>query len=190
MNVTVFAGAFMGGGDPVGVAPRNGPLFGVRYDVHMSTLVGLTGGIAMASTERALLDPTRAAGGREVGVVSHGLLLADAGLRFGLTGARSFHNLVPTASISMGVASDLQGRDEFGYALGMRFMFSVGAGVAWLVSPNWQVRADVTNHRFSVKYPVSFMVPSTDGSRAREGDGSRYTSNIALSAGVSYRFFR
>ncbi len=190
MEVSFLSGFLHAGKEPVGVAPKSGPYFGARWEMGFGSLVSLTGRAALVASGRTLIDPSLPAGSRVLGEANHMLFLVDAGLGFSLTGGKSFHNLVPGISLGIGLASDLQTPDATGYALGTRFLFSLGGGVKWLVAPNWQVRADVVDNLFAIHYPSNYMEPASDGTRAREGDEKIHTHNVALTLGLSYRFFR
>ena len=189
MDVSLVSGAFIGGGDPVGVAPKSGTYVGARYEFSMG-LIGATGRLGLAPTKRAILDPTAPEGSRITGEVNSSLVLLDAGFTIGLTGRRTFHNLAPYFGVGLGFATDLELADAHGYDLGPRFMFTLGAGMKWLFGSTWQVRLDATDHIFRVSYPSSYFLSDPGEMPVRIGDESVSTHNLIVTVGLSYRFFR
>jgi hypothetical protein len=168
----------------------SGAYFGARYDYSLGSLVSLTGKVAVAPTTRGVIDPGQPAASRFVGEIDETVLLIDGGFSFSLTGARSFHNFVPVITVAAGYASDLNSRDAGGYTLSPGFQLNLGAGVKWLWGESMQIRVDATNYLVRVAYPSSYFEFASDGTAARVGDGSVYTSNLVLSVGLSHRFFR
>jgi hypothetical protein len=152
--------------------------------------VSLSGKLAVAPTSRRVIDPAQPAATRFIGEVDETVLMVDGGFSFNLTGARSFHNLVPVLSVGAGYASGFSGRDAGGYTLSPGFQLNLGAGVKWLLGGSMQVRFDLTDYLVRVAYPESYFEFTSDGTAARSGDGSVYTSNLVLSVGLSHRFFR
>jgi hypothetical protein len=190
MEVTFESGPFISGGDPVGVAPKSGTYFGGRYDYSIGSLIGVAGRLGLVPTKRNLLDPTAPEGSRITGEGSSSLIFFDGSLTLGLTGGRSFHHLAPYLQVGMGMVTDLELADSHGYDLGPRFMFVLGGGVRWLVRPEWQIRLDATSYIFNVTYPPSYFDFEPGETPVRTGDQKSSTHNLALTLGLSYRFFR
>jgi hypothetical protein len=190
MEVGLLAGWFMAGDDPVGVGPNPGVYLGGRYDYSLGALVSLFGRAGIVPTTRSVIDPELPAATRVIGEVEQTILLADAGLSFHPVGARSYRRLVPVFSLGLGISTGLQARDAGGYDLTPRVLLTYGAGIKWLAGETLQLRVDITDHRLGIRYPDSYLIPASDGTSARTGDASVYTSNPTLSLGLSRRFFR
>src|ERR1019366_6037181 len=62
------------GSDAVGVGPKSAPMLGVRYDLAIGGPVYLTGSLFSTSTTRTVLDYTRSAATRNIGMQSTGLV--------------------------------------------------------------------------------------------------------------------
>lgn len=193
-EATVFGGYFEAGTDRVGVAPQSGPMFGVRYDLRLGGPAYLTSKLAYVSSERTVLDPRRPANER---VVSSGaswpIYIADVGIAVNLTGQRSFHRLVPFVNGTLGIASDLKGGADVGaWRFGTPFAFSLGGGLKWIPTGKLQARLDVSNQLYQIKYPNSYYVAASDGTSLLEFNESKsdWTSNLGISLGISYLFFR
>ena len=60
-RVAGFVGWFRGAHDVAGILPKSGPLVGFRWDVHIGGPADLAVRISHVSTERNVIDPTKAA---------------------------------------------------------------------------------------------------------------------------------
>jgi hypothetical protein len=69
---------------------------------------------------------------------------------------------------------------------------SLGGGIKWVPSGNIQTRIDISNQLYQIKYPNSYYVAASDGTSVLRITDSKsdWTSNIGLSIGISYLFFR
>jgi hypothetical protein len=193
-EATFFGGYYNAGEDRVGVAPGSGPMFGVRYDLRLGGPASLTSKFAYVRGERTVIDPRRPADDR---VVDNGaawpVYMADVGISLNLTGQRSYRRVVPFVNGAVGVASDLKGSADVGaWKFGTPFAFSLGGGIKWVPAGNLQARLDVFDQLYQIKYPNSYYVTASDGTsvlQTRDGK-SDWTSNLGLTFGVSYLFFR
>jgi hypothetical protein len=193
-EATLFAGYYEAGTDVVGVAPKSGPMVGMRYELRLGGPALLTSKFAYVSSQRDVIDPRRPAATRVVEAdASWPLYMADVGIALNLTGQRSFHRLVPFVNGGIGVATDFKGGGDVGaWRFGTPFALSVGGGIKWVPAGNLQTRIDVTSQLYQIKYPNSYYTPASDGTAALSLDKSRsdWTSNIGISLGITYSFFR
>lgn len=193
-ELTVFGGYYNAGTDQVGVAPQSGPLFGVRYDLRLGGPALLTSKLAYVSGQRTIIDPRRPAGSRVVqSNASWPIYIWDVGIALNLTGQRSYHRLVPFVSTGLGIATDFKpGADVGAWRFGTPFALSFGGGIKWVPAGKLQVRADVLDQLYQIKYPNSYYISASDGTSVLgpTSPKSDWTSNIGLSLGISYLFFR
>lgn len=200
-EVTFFTGWFLAKKDPARVAPQSGPLVGAHYQWRASGPANITFDFARVETERRVLDPERdesscAADSLEckyLGTWRWPMYMADLGVALALTGARSFFRLVPEVRAGVGVASDFHTQPDVGnFAFGTRFAFTWGAGIRWVPGNRFQLRADVINHLYSVRYPDEYYLPAADGTSVftREQSRSAWLNNPAFTIGLSYLFAR
>ncbi len=210
-ELSLLTGLYRAHHDPARVAPQSGPLLGIRYQWLVGGPANLTTEIARVGSERRVLDPelpgtctgTAPADCKLIAVYRWPLYLADVGLALNLTGARSFHGLVPELRAGLGMVTDFHTRADVGdFAFGTRFAFSWGAGVRWLphrsefsrwlLGPVHQLRLDLGNRAYSVKYPESYFTAAPDGSTIRPvfRKKASWTNNAALTVGLSYLFGR
>jgi hypothetical protein len=207
-EVTVYSGYFVAKTDPARVAPRSGPMIGALYQWRMGGPANLTFDLGRVESQRQVLDPERlgtcpaanptappdtSVRCKSLGMFRWPLYTADLGLGLNLTGARSWLNLVPQVRAGLGLVSDFHTRSDVGeFAVGTRFALSWGAGIRWVPGGRYQLRADVLNRLYSVRYPTTYYQLADDGSTilGPRQDRSAWLNNPTLSLGLSYLFAR
>jgi hypothetical protein len=193
-ELTAFGGYFSAKRDPAKVAPQSGPLAGLQYVWRASGPVHLGFSMLAINSERTELDPSKSISGRTVGTSSEPLAAAEAFLAVSLTGERSWHNLVPVVGAGLGLITNFQGADVGGFRFGTRFAFPWGAGVRWIPGGGrFELRADVKDWMYTIKYPQAYYTSSTSGEAAilsANTRTSRWTNNFAMTVGGSYTFKR
>jgi hypothetical protein len=198
-GVTAFVGWYNAAIDPAGVAPRSAPMYGVRYDLQLAGPAQLTVRTAATTSKRNVLDPRQPKATRLLGETAAPLLLTDVGITLNLTGQRSWHGLVPTIQFGGGVASDLHpradiGNYKFGGTSGTTFALSLGSGIRYVPGGRfnrWEVRGDVTDYLFAIKYPSSYISTGLTPSVLKaNASASSWRHNAGLTLGLTYRFLR
>ena len=191
---TIYGGFYNAGSEKAGVAPGNGPMLGARYDLRLGGPASLTTRFQYVQSTRTIIDPRRPEETRVVEAdASWPVYLWDIGMSVNLTGQRSYKRIVPFVNGGLGVATDFKsGADVGAWKFGTPFAFNFGGGIKWVSSGNLQVRADVSDHLYQIKYPSSYYFVASDGSSVltqRQSD-SDWTNNLGFSFGISYLFFR
>lgn len=178
-------------GNPA-VGPRNAPIFGVRYNLRFTGPLSGEAAISFAPTERAIIaEDTQLPGidPQPTGdVATMNLILAEAGLRFHLTGPRTWRNFAPYVLATGGVAADLSGRGEFDEALpeaqqfrfGPAFAVGVGLGTDWFLTERLSLRLEARDHIFRLQVPA--------GLRGTTRAETQWTNNIGISLGTALHF--
>ncbi len=190
-EATLFTGYYAAGEDPVGVAPRGGQMLGARYEVRIGGPAQLSVRAARVFSERTILDPAQPPAQREVGTQSWPLYLFDLGISFNLTGQKSWHRLVPVVTLGGGIATDMKGsRDVGGYRFGTPFAISFGGGIRWVPEGPYQLRLDVVDNLYQIRYPNTYFTTVGTTPPVRTGAQSVWTHNAAITVGASYQFFR
>lgn len=209
-GITFYTGYYRAKLDPARVVPRSGPMVGALYEWRVGGPASFTFDVARVESERRVLDPERLGGPgqdstsnaacpaattecKSLGTHRWPLYAADVGLALSLTGARSWRNLIPQVRAGAGVVSDFHTKADLGdFAFGTRFAFTWGAGIRWVPGGRYQLRADVLNRLYSVKYPTTYYDPADDGSIIFGTKQSRtaWLNNPGLTIGVSYLFSR
>jgi hypothetical protein len=192
-ELTAIVGYYVGRDDPAGVAPQSAPLVGVHYEWRAGGPAHLSGEVVRIASSRTVLDPSKPAATRSLGEQSWPLWSADFGLGMSLTGARSWHELVPEVKAGVGLVSDFKGKpDVGGFKYGTRFALTWGAALRYVPSGSrYQLRADLSNRLISIRYPDVYFRPTTNVTPILTGrDQSVWRNNPSLSIGISYLFSR
>jgi hypothetical protein len=192
-EATAFGGYYLAGKDPAGVAPRSGPMAGVRYEVGVGGPAQIVARIAGVNSERRVLDPIQPRATRELGVQSWPIYLVDVGLSINLTGQRSYRGIVPVIYTGLGLATDLDKKvEEDPFNLGTTFAFSLAGGLRFVPGGRIQVRADAGTYFYQVKYPAAYYAATSDQTSVLEADQEKdlWKRNLGLTLGVSYLLFR
>ncbi len=193
-ELAVFAGYL--GSETGHVGPGLGveaaPIFGVRYAIRLTGPFNFEADAFAMPTSRAVVDTTTqdgatapfAAGSEDVT-----LAVVNAGLRFDLTGPRTFHRLLPYFAAGVGAVvraktstPDVEVDPTLQYRPGTRFAANLGAGIEWIPSPSLGIRVDARNYLWRVKTPAGFLTASSDV------PATEWLSHFGVSVGLTYRF--
>jgi hypothetical protein len=188
---SVIAGPYIAQGDVAGAAPRSGFLVGTHYEWRAGGPAHIIGDFSVINSERRVLNPFVSGAGRNVGVTKRPLYSANVGLGLSLTGAKSWHNLVPMLAAGAGAISDFRtDADSGGFKFGTRFALTWGGGIRWVPPGRWQLRADITNRLYTIHYPDSFYGTTTGGTPVVSATQAKsfWTNNPAFTLGVSRLF--
>ena len=197
-QLTAFGGYFRPAEDVAGVAPQGGPAVGVRYELRIGGPAQLMVRAMRVASERLLVDASAPAP-RPTTTRAQSLYVADFGISLNLTGQKSWHGLVPVVNGGLGIAADFQGDADpqtdttaTGYKFGTPFAFSAGGGVRWVPGGRYELRVDVTDYLYQVKYPASFFAAPDGGApllgpRVKQ---NQWKNNLAFTVGASILFFR
>lgn len=192
-EATAFGGYYLAGKDPAGVAPRSGPMAGIRYEVGVGGPAQIVARVAQVMSERRVVNPLEPRASRELGVQSWPLYLVDVGMSINLTGQRSFHGVVPIIYTGIGLATDLDKRlTEDPFNLGTTFDFSVAGGLRFVPGGRFQVRADAGTWFYQIKYPTAYYGVTSDNTTVLKSDQAKnlWKRNLGFTLGVSYLLFR
>jgi hypothetical protein len=191
-EISFFGGHYSAGRDPLGVAPRGGPMYGLRYEIHVGGPAFLMARFAHVNSERFAIDPTKSGAASQLGRQNVSLNLFDANLVISLTGQKSFHHIIPVVNLGAGIASCNCTVKPDPYTFGTPFAFSFGGGLRYVPGGRFQLRADWGDYLYQLKYPNAYYLTPTNGTAAA-GSGqakSFWKNNRALTLGASLLFFR
>jgi hypothetical protein len=189
---TFFGGHYKAGTDPIGIAPRDGPMFGIRYQVHVGGPAFLVARWSHINTERFAIDPTKIGTARQLAKQNVSVNLYDIDLALNLTGEKSFHHIVPVVNFGAGIATCGCAVASDPYAFGTPFAFSFGGGLRFVPGGRFQLTADWNDYLYQLKYPTAYFVIPTGGTAAVTGNQARsfWKNNRGVTLGASLLFFR
>ena len=199
-ELTLLGGYYSPATDIAGVAPQSGPAVGLRYELRIGGPAQLYVRAMRVASERRLLDASASdTAARITGTRSEGLYIADVGISLNITGQKSWHGLIPVVNGGLGLASDFEGdadpqsdSTQRGYKFGTPFALSFGGGVRWVPGGRFQLRADVTDYLYQVKYPASFFTAPAGLTPVLGPDvkQNQWKNNLAFTLGASVLLFR
>jgi hypothetical protein len=191
-EISFFGGHYSAGQDPLGVAPRGGPMYGLRYEVHVGGPAFLMARFAHVNSERFPIDPTKSGAASKLSARNVSLNLFDVNLVINLTGQKSYHHIIPVINLGAGIASCSCTVKPDPYTFGTPFAFSFGGGLRYVPGGRFQLRADWGDYLYQLKYPNAYYLTPLNGTAAA-GSGqakSFWKNNRALTLGASLLFFR
>ena len=177
------------------LGPRSAPIVGLRYTSRFSgplsgeIALGFSPGSRSLYETDALLPTDTTQYPVESGSVNTRVLLAEGGLRFHLTGPRTWNNLAPYLVATGGLIADIAGRgereealpDPERFRLGPGFALGAGLGLDYFLSPRVSVRTELRDQVWRVKAPDGLPVATGE-------DQTRWTNNLGLSLGAAFHF--
>lgn len=191
-HITLFGGYFAARTDALGATPGSGPMFGLKYEIPVAGPAAFTARFARINSHRQSYDPTIAGTSRALGDQSVGLYLADLGFDFDLTGAKTWHNLLPVAGFGLGVITGpgVTGKDP--YAFGTQFAISADAGVRVIPSNSYELRLMLGSTFFQNHYPTAYFAAPAGGTALLGSSASKsgYRSTFTFTAGLAIPLFR
>lgn len=158
------------------IAPGSGPVFGIRYQVRATGPLSIDGSIGISPTDRRLFaaetdEDSAFTGARDLGItVPATLLMADVGLRFHLTGPRTWNGLAPFVVGTGGLVGDIRGTfaeeeevaDNALFRFGPAFAVGAGLGTDWFPVPNASLRVEAMGRLWRVSTPSGFLATRTE----------------------------
>lgn len=191
-TLTVFTGYLSPGRDPASVAPDPSMLFGLRYDVGIGGPSAMYGRYIMAPSKRLRLAPSEPAATRVESTPSVTTHMFEIGLDISLTGRKSWHNLMPSVTAGLGIASDFEKADIGGYKFGTQFLLGLGAAVRYVPGGRLSYRASINNFLWQYDFPDAYFVPASDNTSilTETRHRSSWRSNWGVTVGVSWLLFR
>lgn len=191
-SASVFAGWLVTNTGNAETAPHSGPLLGSLYTVRLSGPLSAEVGLAASPTQRTVQRRGALVGDslrlEAVGDVNALVLLGEAGLRFHITGPRTWNGLAPYTALSLGALWDVLGSSDLDETLeesqrldfGPGFAVALGAGTDWFLSERLAVRLEARDHVWRLETPAGLTA-------ARQAD-SQWTHNLGLTLGVALYF--
>jgi hypothetical protein len=192
-EATAFGGYYLAGKDPAGAAPKSGPMVGIRYEVTIGGPAQIVFRLARVNSERNVINPLEPRATRSLGVQSWPIYLTDAGFSLNLTGQRSWHGVVPVVYTGVGLASDLDKKeDKDPFNLGTTFAFSFAGGLRFVPGGRFQVRADANTWLYQLKYPAEYFATTSDNTTVLPSGQAKnlWKRNFGFTLGASYLLFR
>lgn len=192
-TVTAFGALFGGTGGRFGIAPHDGPLYGLRYDIRTASTVQLGVGVARGTLDRLIVDPFVAVDERVSGPVHQTVTFVELDLQLNLTGGKTWHGLAPFAGVGGGLTlPTTTATDSSGFKLGKKIYFAPHAGFRFFLTDRIHLRTDARVIFWKLNYPASFTrEPTLDPDAPPvidDGRVSEWATTSWLQAGLGFSF--
>lgn len=173
------------------VGPQDLAVFGVRYNLRFTGPLSGEASLGFASGNRQVLREDADTPGFQlvsVGEATMNLLVAEAGLRFHLTGPRAWRGLAPYVVGTGGLAADLSGQGELDadvpeaqrFDFGPSFAVGLGAGTDWFLTERLSLRIEARNHTLRLSIPA--------GLTETQAATTQWTNNLGFTLGTALHF--
>lgn len=163
----------------VALGPQSGPVFGIRYQVRAAGPLSIDASVGVSPTERRLFGTTTNTDSAFTGVVDlettvpATVVMADVGLRFYVTGPRTWNGLAPFVIGAGGMVGDIRGTfakevdvtDNARFRFGPSFAVGAGLGTDWFPVPNASLRVEAMGRLWRMKTPSGFLAPTDERSQ-------------------------
>jgi hypothetical protein len=192
-TVTGFAALFGGTGGRFGVAPHDGPVFGLRYDIRTASAIQMGLLLGRGNLERLIVDPFVVVANRVSGPVDQKVSFVELDLQLNLTGGKTWHRLAPFVGAGAGLTLPSgTAADTSGFELGKKIYFAPHAGFRFFLTDRLHLRTDARVIFWKVNYPASFTRAPPEEPEAppviSDGRVSEWTTTSWLQAGLGFSF--
>jgi hypothetical protein len=190
---TPYIGWVATGRGALELGPESGLLLGTRYGIRVGGPFTVEGDVSYLASTRMVLDTVPADTTlRRVGEAAMDVLAFQAGLRFNVTGPRTYRRIQPYLVFGGGVAIDIAGdaavEEDLGadvrFRFGTRFLAGLGGGAEAFLSRNLSVRVDARNVLWKLNTPAPFRL----GEAALYRPSSEWAQNFYVSGGIALHF--
>ena len=192
-TLTGFAGLFGGSGGRFGIAPHDGTVFGLRYDIRTASPIQMGLLLARGNLERLIVDPFVELENRVSGPVDQTVSVLELDLQLNLTGGTTWHRLAPFVGAGVGLTFPSgTPADTSGFELGKKIYLAPHAGFRLFITDRLHLRTDARVIFWKLSYPASFTrEPTLDPDSPPvidDGRVSEWTTSSWLQAGLGFSF--
>jgi len=189
-EIGFWGGWFFGSSGRAGVGLQDGPTFGVRYDRHFGGPAAMSVRFGVVSADRTVVNPALNPPGRTLGTQRETAFIFDGDFEFLVTGAKTWHGLVPLVHAGLGAQFDTSPPDIGGFSVGTGFALNVGCGVKYIPSPTsrFTLRFDFVDNIWQYAYPSSYyLIPGGAGVPVLVPGSAtnQWTNNLQLTLGLN-----
>ncbi len=200
-SLAVLYGDVAGDGGRIRVGPHNGPSYGLRFDLRLSTPLTFGLSISQAKLERFVVSADDSVHNRVDGPVDQTVTMFEAAVLLNLTGKKAWHHLAPFVGGSLGYAngSSLPSSvpDSSGYDFGGKLYFAPAAGLRVFLGKALHLRLEARQLFWQLKYPARYTLepqaePSTDPDKPnavlKDGKREQWSGARELRVGLGFSF--
>jgi hypothetical protein len=191
--ITPFGALFGGTGGRFAIAPHDGTVFGLRYDIRTGSALQVGLLVGQGDLERMIVDPFVRVAERVSGPVDQTVTFVEADLQLNLTGGKTWNRLAPFVAAGVGIAFPGEtAADTSGFELGRKIFFAPHAGFRFFLTDRIHLRTEARVLFWKLNYPASFTrePPEEPGASPviPDDDVSEWTTSSWLQAGLGFSF--
>lgn len=192
-TITALGGLFGGAGGRFAIAPHDGAVFGLRYDIRTGSTIQMGLAFTQGNLERMIVDPFVVVAERVHGPVDQTVSFLEADLQLNLTGGKTWRRLAPFVAAGVGLAFPEEvAADTSGFELGRKIYFAPHAGFRFFLTDRVHLRTEARVVFWKLSYPASFTRQPPDEPTAppviADGRVSEWTTSSWLQAGLGFSF--
>jgi hypothetical protein len=174
------------------IGPSEGQTFTVGYEIPVSGPMTFFPSVTYLRTNRYVVNPFRDDSVRLTGPFDDAMLLLEVGLRFFITGGKTWNGITAYVGGSLGMAVNDEGPADSGsYKFGKKVALTPGAGLRFYPSRRFSVLVDGRVAAWRLLYPPDyFRVASSDGIPVLTSDDPDvdWTIHPWISIGLGWNF--
>jgi hypothetical protein len=191
--ITPFVATFGGTGGRFEIAPHDGTVFGLRYDIRTGSALQMGLLFGRGELERMIVDPFVPLAERVSGPVDQTVSFVEADLQLNLTGGKTWNRFAPFVAAGVGLTFPSEtAADTSGFELGRKIYFAPQAGFRFFITDRIHLRADARVIFWKLSYPASFTrVPPEEPTSPPvidDDNTSEWDTSSWLQAGVGFSF--
>lgn len=166
-NISLFGGYLHLDPGELNVGPQSAPIVGARYNIRFGGPLAGDVALSFLPSQRTIHAAPVGADSTLIplGEANAPLLMGEAGLRFQITGPRTWHGLAPYVSATGGLIMDLAGRDDLEEELpenqrvefGPAFAVGLSAGTDWFLTERISLRAAGQGYLWRMTLPEGLV---------------------------------
>lgn len=191
-GAVVLTGWLGGDRGSLRIGHSEGPTYTVGYEIPVSGPLTFFPSVTYLRTNRYVINPFRDDSVRLTGPFDDDMLMIEAGLRFFVTGGKTWNGLTVYLSGSVGMAiSDGSPPDSGSYKFGKKVALTPGVGLRFYPTRRLSVLVDGRAAAWRLLYPPDyFRVASGDGIPVLTADqpDADWTIHPWISVGLGWNF--
>jgi hypothetical protein len=175
--------------------PRSAPMITARYNRRFGGPISGNVALSFVPSERRVISAAEGQDSSFVGVIDTGetvsapIAMLEAGVRFHLTGDRTWRGLAPYLMGTGGVAAEIGGAeggekdlpDDERFDFGPAFAVGAGTGIDWFPTPRFSLRTELSYRIWRLAVPEGFAAN-------RNADINEWNGNAGVSVGAAFHF--
>lgn len=175
--------------------PRSAPMITARFSRRFGGPISGNVALSFIPSERRVISAAEGQDSVFVRPIDTGetvsapIAMLEAGIRFHITGDRTYRGIAPYLTATGGLATEIGGAeggeedlpDDERFDFGPAFAVGAGAGVDWFLTPRFSLRTELSYRIWRLSVPEGFATN-------RNADIDEWNGNAGVSVGAAFHF--